>query len=114
MTRIDAKTLRSWQTEKRDFALVDTLPAAAYDKGHLPGAVHIVSDDILELSPSRLADRDQVIVVYCASIDCKRAGLSAGRLESLGYGRVHHFMGGKREWIAAGFPLESTWRPDSG
>ncbi len=108
MTPIDAKTLRTRQNDRRDFALVDTLPATAYDKGHLPGAVHIVSDNILDLAPSRLHDREQVIVVYCASIDCKRAGLSAERLESLGYGRVNHFNGGKREWIAVGFPQESA------
>ena len=112
MKTIDAKTLHAWQIDQRDFVLVDTLPTAAYNKGHLPGAVHIVSDNILNLSPSRLPDRQQVIVVYCASIDCKRAGLSAERLESLGYGRVYHFIGGKREWIAAGFPLEPTGMSD--
>ena len=110
MTLIDAKTLRNWQIEQRDFVLVDTLPPAAYDKGHLPGAIHIMSDNILEFAPSLLPTRDQVVVVYCASVKCKRAGRSAARLESLGYSRVHHFVGGKREWIAAGFPLATTGR----
>ena len=105
MKPIDAKTLRTWQIDQRDFVLVDTR-GATYDKGHLPGAVHIVSDNILELSPERLPDKEQVIVVYCASVDCKRAGLSTERLESLGYSQVHHFIGGHRDWIAAGFPLE--------
>ena len=114
MKPIDAKTLRAWQIDQREFVLVDTLLTAAYNKGHLPGAMHIVSDNILNLSPSRPPDREQVIVVYCASINCKRADLSAERLESLGYGRVYHFIGGKREWIAAGFPLESTGRLDAG
>ncbi len=114
MTTIDAKTLRDWQIERRDFVLVDTLPPAAYDKGHLPGAIHIMSDNILDRASSLLPNREQVVVVYCASVNCKRAGRSAGRLESLGYSRVHHFEGGKREWIAAGFPLETTGRSDGG
>jgi rhodanese-related sulfurtransferase len=108
MQQIDVKTLRHWQIDQRDFALVDTLPGAAYDKGHLPGAIHIMSDDILDCAAARLPDTDRQVVVYCASVTCRRAGLAAGRLESLGYTRVIHFVGGKRDWIAAGFPLERS------
>ena len=111
---IDAETLRSWQTDGRDFVLVDTLPPAAFAKGHLPGALHIMSDDILRLAMTMLPDRQQMIVVYCASINCKRAGLAAARLERLGYANVTHFAGGKREWLAAGLPLETYGDADAG
>lgn len=107
LQQIDLKTLRNWQIDRRDFVLVDTLPATAYNKGHLPGALHIMSDDILDHASVLLPDRQMEVVVYCASAKCKRAGLSAGRLETLGYTRVFHFVGGKRDWIAAGFPLET-------
>ncbi|MBU6469186.1 MAG: rhodanese-like domain-containing protein [Gammaproteobacteria bacterium] len=106
MTTIDANTLRTWQLQRREFILVDTLPAESFAKGHLPDAINIVSDDILQQAPDRLPDKQALIVVYCASATCKRAGLSAERLARLGYNQVHHFVGGKRDWVAAGFPLE--------
>jgi len=105
MTTIDAKTLRSWQLDQQDFMLVDTLPLSAYEKSHLPGAISIVSDNIIELAPLRLPDKNAVIVVYCASKECKRAGLAAERLKALGYAQITHFVGGKKDWIDAGYSL---------
>lgn len=112
--RIGAETLLGWMREGRDMALVDTLPPTAFAKAHLPGAMHIMSDDILSLAASRLPDRDRVIVVYCGSETCKRAGLAAARLERLGYTQVHHFSGGKRAWREAEFALEGEGEQDAG
>ena len=83
MQYLDRETLKTWIDEGSDFRLVDTLPASAFEKGHLPGAINIVSDDILEQAPERIPDRSVPIVVYCASETCRRAGRSAERLESL-------------------------------
>jgi hypothetical protein len=33
---------------------------------------------------------------------------AAWRLETLGFERVHHFVGGKLEWLAAGLPTEGN------
>ena len=86
-------------------AIVDTLPAEVFAKGHLPGAINIRSDDILDQAPRLLPDRDAEIVVYCASPRCKRAEKSAARLEHLGYTHVRHFEGGKEAWREAGLPV---------
>lgn len=106
MTTIDTDTLRDWLSNSRDLALVDTLPADAFARGHLPGAINIVSDDILDEATRRLPDRQAPIVVYCASEDCKRAGRAAERLARLGYTEVYHYVGGKRAWQAEGLSLE--------
>jgi rhodanese-related sulfurtransferase len=106
INNIDAKTLRAWQQDGRDFILIDTLPSFIFKDGHLPGAVNLVSDDIMEQAPKCFPNLHATIVVYCASVDCRRAGLSAERLERLGYTQVFHFIGGKRDWVAAGLPLE--------
>lgn len=103
---IDIATLGDWQARGQDFILVDTLPADTFAKGHLPGAINIVSDNILEEASERLPDKQASIVVYCASESCKRAGLSAERLSSLGYSRILHYVGGKKAWVAAGLPLQ--------
>ncbi len=102
---IDADTVRAWQVAGVDFTLVDTLPPSAFQKGHLPGAIHIMSDNILGQAAQVLPDKAAPVVVYCASERCRRAGLSAARLESLGYTDVYHFAGGKRAWQEAGYPF---------
>jgi len=48
------------------FQLVEALPAEAYRRGHLPGAVNVPSDQVAELAPRLLPDKNAEIVVYCA------------------------------------------------
>ena len=50
-----------------DFTLVETLPVAAYDHAHLPGAINLPPDRVAELAPNLLPDKNADIVVYCAS-----------------------------------------------
>ncbi|HKR58296.1 MAG TPA: rhodanese-like domain-containing protein [Pyrinomonadaceae bacterium] len=52
---------------KDDFVLVETLPQAAYDHAHLPGAINLPSDEVSVLAPKLLPNKDADIVVYCAS-----------------------------------------------
>jgi len=112
MGEIDTETLARWITAGRNFALVDTLPPSAFAKGHLPLAHNIMSDDILARAAHDLPDKTREIVVYCASVNCKRAGLSAARLESLGYENVREYSGGKRAWREAGHRLIGTEHND--
>lgn len=49
------------------FFLVETLPKAAYDHAHLPGAINLPLDRIATVAPSILPDKNAEIVVYCAS-----------------------------------------------
>jgi len=49
------------------FVLVETLPVATYHHAHLPGAINLPPDQIKELAPTLLPDKDAEIVVYCAS-----------------------------------------------
>ncbi len=108
METIDTATLARWQDEARDFVLIDTLPRSAFKAGHLPGAVNIVSDEILDRAPEVLANRAATAVVYCASPACQRARLSAERLISLGYRHVYHYVGGKQDWLDSGNALEKS------
>ena len=46
--------------------------------------------------------------MYCAGPDCESSVEVATRLVELGYRKVLHFPGGKRDWLAAGLPLEGA------
>ena len=49
------------------FALVETLPRTAYDHAHLPGAINLPPDVVVQLAPALLPDKSAEIVVYCSS-----------------------------------------------
>jgi rhodanese-related sulfurtransferase len=49
------------------FALVETLPRTSYDHAHLPGAINLPPDVVVQLAPALLPDKSAEIVVYCSS-----------------------------------------------
>jgi rhodanese-related sulfurtransferase len=90
--------------------LVEALPEQYYRHSHLPGAVNIPHDEVDELAPSLLPDKDAEIVVYCASGPCRNSGIAASRLAALGYTQVADYHEGKAEWVEAGMPVEGQSR----
>ncbi len=50
-----------------DVVLVETLDPEYYEDAHLPGALNLPPDQIRELAPQILPDKDANIVVYCMS-----------------------------------------------
>jgi rhodanese-related sulfurtransferase len=88
------------------FVLVDAFSPISYAGSHLPGAINIPPASVDERAPRRIPDRDAEIVVYCASLDCDSSHLVAEKLLALGYRNVLHYAEGKRDWVAAGLPLE--------
>lgn len=50
-----------------NFLLAETLAKTAYEHAHLPHAINLPPDQIRELAPTLLPDKNSEIVVYCAS-----------------------------------------------
>ena len=107
ITQISRAELKAALDRGDALVIVDTLPETAYREGHLPGAINILSDDIVDVAPRRLGNRDARIVVYCANGPCKRSALAAERLQALGYRNVRDYHEGKADWVEAGLPLEA-------
>jgi rhodanese-related sulfurtransferase len=61
---------------------------------------------VKELAPKLLPDKQQEIVVYCASSTCNAAEHAARELTQMGYEDVRRYIGGKQDWIEAGLPLQ--------
>jgi rhodanese-related sulfurtransferase len=87
--------------------LVEALPEQYYRKAHLPGALLLPHDQVDELAPTLLPDKDAAIVVYCANLPCQNSEIAAARLIELGYTDVRDYAEGKQDWIDAGLPTES-------
>ncbi len=64
---IEREELRS-KLERGDFfLLVETLPRTSYEHAHLPKAINLPPDQIRQLAPRLLPDKNAEIVVYCNS-----------------------------------------------
>src|SRR5918997_6692103 len=86
--------------------IVEALPEQYYRKAHLPGALLLPHDQVDELAPTLLPDRDAEIIVYCANLPCPNSGIAAERLSELGYTRVREYAEGKQDWLDAGHAIE--------
>ena len=105
---ISREELKAKRDRRDSFVLVDTLPESAYRKGHLPGAISVLSDDIRTMAPKRIPDRDTEIAVYCADGPCKRSRLAAERLAALACREVRDYHEGKSDRIEADLPIEAA------
>jgi rhodanese-related sulfurtransferase len=54
------------------------------------------------------ADKNQLIVVYCAGLFCHSSERVQKELVAKGYTRVYVFPGGWPAWIEAGLPQEKS------
>lgn len=107
MQRITRDELYEKLDKNIGLPLVDVLSARAFDEFHLPGATNIPLDDSFdEAIAHAYPNKDQEIVVYCASRDCPASEKAARRMEALGYSQVLDYEGGKADWRAAGLPVE--------
>lgn len=86
--------------------VVEALPERYYVDSHLPGALHLPHDQVGELAPALLKDKDADIVVYCANLNCQNSHVAAHGLAKLGYRNVAVYAEGKQDWIEAGLAVE--------
>ncbi|MFC4052188.1 rhodanese-like domain-containing protein [Actinomadura syzygii] len=88
------------------FVLVDSRGHAAWEQGHVPGAVHLPTVD-LPARAATLLDPAVPVVAYCWGPGCDGATRAALALARLGY-RVKEMIGGIEYWIREGFPVETA------
>ena len=92
ITAQQAKEIMDTQT---GYVILDTRTQEEYDDGHIPGAILIPYDEILQKAEGVLTDKDQLILVYCRS--GRRSKLAAEDLVKLGYTNIKEF-GGIIDW----------------
>ncbi len=90
--------------ESGNVIVLDVRPAPEYAGGHLPGAIHIPLEELME----RLAElpRNREIVAYCRGQYCVLAHDAVRLLNAQGL-RARRATDGVLEWRLAGLPLET-------
>jgi len=106
MKTITTKELKEKIDSGEGFKLVDVLSKESFDSRHVPNSINIPGSEIDERAPKELPDKDEEIIVYCASSTCQASPNAAKKLEELGYKNVIDFEDGLAGWQDAGFNFE--------
>src|SRR2546427_9691092 len=85
------------------YDIVDVREDWEWNKGHLPGAKHVVLSEILA-HPNAQKFNDRTIFVCAVG---ERSAVAAVMAVALGVNDVVSFRGGSKAWKEAGLPLET-------
>lgn len=88
------------------FVLLDSRSRAAWDQGHVPGALHLPTREIPARAAAEL-DPAVPVVTYCWGPGCDGATRAALALATLGF-RVKEMIGGFEYWVREGFPVAGS------
>jgi len=75
-----------------------------WEKGRIPGAIHLTRGFIEFKIESVISDVDAPIIVYCGGGG--RSAFVARNLQDMGYTRVESMEGGIGLWQERGYPVE--------
>lgn len=78
-----------------DYLILDVRTAGEYASGHIPGAINVANEDIKDIEPAQLPEKNQVIYVYCRSGN--RSKQAAAKLAAMGYTNIIE-IGGIMDW----------------
>ncbi|WP_017443842.1 rhodanese-like domain-containing protein [Gayadomonas joobiniege] len=102
-TRINPQQLTQL-VNREDALLVDTRPAADFNKGHIAGAINLTHEQAISGKNAKLENHKSApIIILCAS--GMTAGKTAGQLASAGFENVNILSGGMSAWTGANLPV---------
>ena len=87
-----AKTIMDTET---DYIIIDARTKEEFAEGHIENAILIPEYEIADRAENELADKEQLILVYCRS--GRRSKIASEELVKLGYTNVKEF-GGIIDW----------------
>lgn len=80
--------------KEEDAVMVDVRTKQEYDKGHIPGAVHVLADTAKQEFPRLYPDRKKPYILYCSS--GMRSSIVIDHLKEEGYTNLHDLKRMKR------------------
>lgn len=86
--------------------VIDARSHEAYEREHIPGAVHLPHREMNPQTTAMLA-QNQLLVTYCDGIGCNASTKGALNLARLGF-TVKELLGGLDWWKRDGYPTKGT------
>lgn len=103
-TNVDA--VRHRQLEGEQLYLIDVREDNEWERGHLPGAIHLGKGVIERDIENTIPDTDAELLLYCGG--GYRSAIAAYNLKKMGYTQAVSVDGGFRGWVERGFPIEKN------
>ena len=107
MKNIKADECKKMCQENPNCKCINVLPEEDFEKEHIPNSINIPveEEDFLDQIKNQNINKNDQIIVYCASNECPASTEAAKKLEKAGYKNVCDFKGGMQEWREAGNPV---------
>lgn len=93
--RISMEQAVEYMEFEEGYVLLDVRTQEEYEQGHLPGAICIPNEELIEAAEEQLPDKGQLIYVYCRS--GRRSQEAAQKLCDLEYTNITE-IGGILDW----------------
>jgi rhodanese-related sulfurtransferase len=93
--KISAADAKARMDSGDEIIILDVRTQEEFNEGHIPGAILIPNETILDEQPALLPDLDAEILIYCRSGN--RSAQAANKLIAMGYTDVVDF-GGIIDW----------------
>ena len=88
---------------RRKASVLDLRSEEAFKAGHLPGAKHVPSNEILARIEKLKLDRKNPLILVCETGVSSRKAIA--EVQKLGFAEVGTLDGGVQAWQAAALPL---------
>lgn len=99
----DVEAVKARLDRGDDFLLIDTREDREWNKGHIPGAIHMGKGVIERDIEAKVPDTDREMILYCGG--GYRSALAADNLTKMGYTKAISMDGGFRGWSVAGYKV---------
>ncbi len=100
--------------DRKAAIFLDAREPAAYEEGHIPGALNFSALEMDKFAPlvlPQLTDKKQELIAYCNGGDCTLSLDLARTLIEQGYKKVEVFEDGWPTWKNAGYPVNEGVNP---
>jgi len=94
-SRISQEEAVKMMGEETGYLIVDVRRPDEYAEGHIPDAINVPNEEIMDEMPEALPDKDQMLFLYCRT--GRRSKEAALKLAGMGYANVYEF-GGINDW----------------
>ena len=100
ITQINVDEFKQRLENNPKLCIIDVRDEIEWNNGHMPTAIHIAKDHLVEKIAQQVPDKSQAIYLHCQG--GMRSNIAAGWLIDAGYTEVYNLQGGIHEWAAKG------------
>lgn len=104
MKAITTRELQAMKSNNENHLLINSLDVEHFADTKIVDSVNIPQSqaDFVSRVEETSHGKQQPIVVYCASEECRSSTKAAEKLEAAGFGEVYDYEGGAKAWQQAG------------